>query len=192
MQNTIRIQGQNIEFSLRQSRLSKRLRLSVHTDGRIAVSAPKRVSLARVKLFIEENADWLLLRLAEISAKPQIARPPKHSAKEIITYKRQARVLVNQRIAVLNKQYGFRFGRISIRNQKSRWGSCSKKGNLNFNYRIVLLPPEHADYIIVHELCHLKEFNHSKKFWDLVAAAAPNYKQLRKELRSHIGGAGLL
>lgn len=192
MTHTVRIHDQDVEFSLRQSNLSKRLRMSVHSDGRITVSAPKRLSLVRIKSFMEGNADWLLLRLAEIAAQPQAARQPKHSAKEILDYKRQARALVRDRIAVLNRQYGFRFGTVAIRNQKSRWGSCSKKGNLNFNYRIALLPQEHADYIIVHELCHLKEFNHSKKFWDLVNIAVPNYKQLRKDLRTSLGAPSLL
>jgi hypothetical protein len=64
-----------------------------------------------------------------------------------------------------------------------RWGSCSKKGNLNFNYKIALLPQRHSDYVIVHELCHLREFNHSKKFWDLVEQAVPNHRALRTELK---------
>ncbi len=75
------------------------------------------------------------------------------------------------------------YHRVTIRNQSSRWGSCSRKGNLSFNYRIALLPPELADYIIVHELCHLGEFNHSKKFWDLVEKTIPNWPQLRAELK---------
>lgn len=91
--------------------------------------------------------------------------------------------IVHERLIFFNKVYGFKYGRVTIRNVKTRWGSCSKKGNLNFNYRIVFLPKELADYLVVHELCHLGEFNHSQKFWDLVAKAQPNYKKLRKELR---------
>jgi len=100
-----------------------------------------------------------------------------------LKHKEKARVLVMERLAEFNKIYGLAPNRIAIRNTKSRWGSCSKKGNLNFNYRIVFLPPKLADYLVVHELCHIQEFNHSQKFWDLVAVAVPDYKKLRKELR---------
>ena len=98
-------------------------------------------------------------------------------------YKEVARLLVLQRIARFNAFYQFNINRVSIKNTKSRWGSCSKKGNLNFNYKIALLPAELADYVIVHELCHLGEFNHSKKFWDLVAKTIPNYLQLKKRFQ---------
>lgn len=81
--------------------------------------------------------------------------------------------------------YTFSYKKISIKNVSSRWGSCSRKGNLNFNFRLALLPPELADYIIVHELCHLGEFNHSKKFWDLVALTIPNWQKLRNGLKEH-------
>ena len=86
---------------------------------------------------------------------------------------------MHARIAHINGFYGFIVGRVSIRNQKSRWGSCSKKGNLNFNYRLALIPPSLADYVIAHELCHLKEFNHGKKFWELIEKTIPDH-QLRR------------
>ncbi len=98
-------------------------------------------------------------------------------------YKEDARSLVHTKIAELNAHYGYKVGRVSIRNTKSRWGSCSKQGNLNFNYKVLFLPSHIADYIIVHELCHLKEFNHSPNFWNLVAELVPNHKAIRKELK---------
>ena len=101
------------------------------------------------------------------------------------THKEAARALVHARLSAFNDLYGFTYGRVSIKNQKTMWGSCSKQGNLNFNYRLVLLPPELADYVIVHELCHLQELNHSRRFWDLVAQTLPQYPRLRMELRSH-------
>lgn len=104
---------------------------------------------------------------------------------DYLKYKNQTATLVKNRLEYFNLIYNFKYNRIVIRNQKTRWGSCSKKGNLNFNYKIILLSPKQADYIIVHELCHLKEFNHSGKFWDLVAQAVPDYKEIRSSLRTN-------
>ena len=102
---------------------------------------------------------------------------------EYILNKEYARAFVHDRLQVLNQYYCFDYKRVSIRNQRTRWGSCSKRGNLNFNYRIASLPVHLADYIIVHELCHLKEFNHSQAFWNLVARAIADYRDRRRELR---------
>jgi len=106
------------------------------------------------------------------------------NARQYRLLKDQAHMLVLQRIDQLNAHYGFQIGRISIRNQKTRWGSCSKTGNISFNYKIALLSPDLCDYVIVHELCHLKEFNHKKEFWDLVGQTIPDYKQRRAYLKA--------
>lgn len=98
---------------------------------------------------------------------------------------REARRDVAERLVRLNREYGYKIGKVAIRKQKSRWGSCSQKGNLNFNVRIVFLPDHLRDYVIVHELCHLGEFNHSKVFWDLVARTVPDWKTRRKELHRY-------
>jgi predicted metal-dependent hydrolase len=89
------------------------------------------------------------------------------------------------RAAELAGKYGFRINKVSVRNQKTRWGSCSARGNLSFNYNLVQYKKEIIDYVIVHELCHLKEMNHSEKFWHLVEKFCPDYKILRKELKKH-------
>ena len=109
-------------------------------------------------------------------------RKPKNN-KKYLEYKEVARELVNSRLKFWNEHYKLKYGRVSIRNQRSRWGSCSSKRNLNFNYKITLLPSHLADYVIIHELCHLKVFNHSQTFWDLVAEKAPNYLELVSELK---------
>ncbi len=85
-----------------------------------------------------------------------------------------------------NAHYALSFNKVAIRNQRTRWGSCSKKGNLNFHYRITELPESLADYLIVHELCHLAELNHSKKFWALVGETIPDHKVRRKALARHV------
>ncbi len=112
------------------------------------------------------------------------------SKKDFAEHKARAEVIVRERIEYFNTNpvapnggYHFAVGKVTVRNQRSRWGSCSRKGNLNFNYRIALLPAHLADYVIVHELCHLGEFNHSRAFWNLVAQAVPDYAKCRAELR---------
>ncbi len=108
---------------------------------------------------------------------------PKISQKDYIKYKSVVRQLILDRLAYLNQFYGYTYKRVAIRKSKTRWGSCSKLGNLNFNYRLIFLTPEQVDLIIVHELCHLGEFNHSKNFWFLVAKVIPNYKEIGKSLK---------
>lgn len=104
------------------------------------------------------------------------------SRKQYLLHKEKARAHVKERVEYFNKHYNLPVGKIAIRNQKSRWGSCSRRGNLNFNYKLALLPPELCDYVIVHEICHIKEFNHGQNFWNLVAETIPNHKELRKRL----------
>ena len=99
------------------------------------------------------------------------------------THKEQARALVKSRLEHFNQFYGFSYGRVAIKNLRSRWGSCSQKRNLNFNYRILFLPTDLQDYVIVHELCHLAEFNHSAQFWAQMQRVMPDARQRRTELR---------
>lgn len=101
---------------------------------------------------------------------------------EYAKHKELARKFTHEKLEEFNHHYGFFWGRVAIRNQRSRWGSCSKKGNLNFNYRIINLPTPLAEYIIVHELCHLRELNHSKRFWALVSQTIPDHAKRRRAL----------
>lgn len=104
--------------------------------------------------------------------------------KHYVAHKETARELVLLRLAHFNQFYNLTWNRVAIRNQRRCWGSCSAKGNLNFNYKIQFLPPHLRDYIIVHELCHLMHLHHGQEFWDLVAQQLPNYKMLLTELRA--------
>ncbi len=97
--------------------------------------------------------------------------------------RKMAHDLVCSRLQYFNQFYNLKYHKVSIRNQKTRWGSCSSRGNLSFNVKILFLDKELQDYLIVHELCHLKEFNHSKDFWALVEKQIPNYKYLHNKIR---------
>jgi predicted metal-dependent hydrolase len=172
-----------INFILKRNRRSRGVRLSVYCDGSCVVSAPYFVSEDAIRSYVREKSDWIRNTLQKFMPfKPRVRRI--NSKAQYAKYKEAARKLVELRLPELNKVYGFKTSRIAIRNQKSRWGSCSAKGNLNFNYKIALLPPHLADYLIVHELCHLREFNHSQNFWDLVAKAVPDYRLARAELKN--------
>ncbi len=113
----------------------------------------------------------------------RVVRPRRGTKMQYAKHKAAALTMAKDKIAYFNDFYQFNVNRISIKNQKSRWGSCSKKGNLNFNYKIALLPQEMSDYVIVHELCHLGQFNHSPAFWKLVAKTIPHYKSIKKQFK---------
>lgn len=100
-------------------------------------------------------------------------------------YRREAQRIIPDRVAALASALGYRYGRITIRDQRTRWGSCSARGNLNFNWRLVMAPPEVLDYVSLHELCHLQELNHSPRFWRLVGRVCPQYQTYRLWLRQY-------
>lgn len=109
-------------------------------------------------------------------------RPTAASQRAHIEHKNDVKKLIMERLEFYNASYGYKYGRVTIKNQSSRWGSCSSKGNINFNYRLKFLSEKLRDYVIVHELCHLGQLNHSQAFWDLVARTMPDYRELRAEL----------
>ena len=98
---------------------------------------------------------------------------------------RMALARIRERLAFYAPRVGGRFGRVTIREQKTRWGSCTGKGNLNFNWKLIMAPPQCLDYVVIHELCHLHEFNHSPRFWALVSGQMPEYDVWRKWLKRH-------
>lgn len=101
-----------------------------------------------------------------------------------LQHREQARTVITQRVEYFAQKYGFTYNRIAIKNTRSRWGSCSSKGNLNFNYRLLFLSAELRDYVVIHELCHLREMNHSSRFWAQVEAIMPEYKTHRAALHA--------
>ncbi len=178
----IKLDNENYQYNLRRRRYGKYVRLTIEPDGTLTVTAPATYPMFLVKKFLSSRALWIKKNLAKVLANPSILGI-RHSEAEIKKYKLYTRRLVEDRLRHFNQFYQLEVRRIAVRCQKSRWGSCSSKKYLNFNYRICLLPAELADYIIVHELCHIKEMNHSPRFWTLVHQTIPDYKNLEKLLK---------
>lgn len=178
-------------YEIQESGRTRHLRITIHPDGRVVITKPLHISNRAVETFVIKRRAWIdqtLARLKKQETKygPPLTLPrPRRNSTAYKEARSKTRTLVTERLSNFNKIYNFTYGTISIRDQKTRWGSCSAKGNLSFNYRIGFLPQELADYVIVHELCHTKEHNHSKKFWDLVARTVPNHAKLRKELHRY-------
>ncbi len=185
MLSIVKASGRDLEYILRVSDKAKRGRITINHNGEVIVTKPKRVSLETVEKFLISKSEWVFKKLEKFK---NLANrlDTKNTKKEYLENKESALALAKSRIQYFNNIYNFKFNSVTIKNQKTRWGSCSKRGNLNFNYKIALLPSHVSDYIIVHELCHLKEFNHSQRFWDLVAIAIPDYLVIRKELKGEL------
>jgi len=175
----------DLSYIIKTVRRSRHVRLSVHPDGRVIVTKPYFLSQASAEAFLCSKADWIRDKIKYFQDNPALLAKP-HDHSDYLRRKEEARRLVMNRLEYFNGFYGFKYKRISIRDQKTRWGSCSRAGNLNFSYRILELSPAAADYIIVHELCHLSEFNHSSRFWALVAKTISDYSARRRELRGKI------
>lgn len=180
-QKTIILCEREVRYALKRSKRTKRMRLSVGDGGALSVTIPHLFPEQFVERFIREHAEWILKQIArfETAGNKRFAH---YGRSHYLEHKEAARQLAQDRLAHFNRLYDFTYGTISIRDQKTRWGSCSRSGNLNFNYKLAVVPEHIADYVIVHELCHCREFNHSKAFWELVARAIPNHRAIRREL----------
>lgn len=146
-------------------------------QGRVLIRAPLRASSAEISRFLQEKRPWIELHLAKSRAREEAVRNISPlTAAEIVSLARQASVVIPPRVAWYARQIGVTYGRITIRRQRSRWGSCSSRGNLNFNCLLMLAPPEVLDSVIVHELCHRKHMNHSAAFYSEVLRVFPDYR----------------
>ncbi len=194
-----------IKYKKVVSSRAKHLRLSVAPDGTVTITVPAK----RTALFATVYSDYAIDRWVtgkqawiekvqegfrkkrERRAKQELKSPRislpmlRRGTKAYATAREDARQLVTERLAYFNSFYGFRYGTISIRDQKTRWGSCSAAGNLAFNFRIVHIAPELSDYLVVHELCHTKHHNHSEAFWAEVERTIPDCKSRRKALKRY-------
>ena len=156
------------------------------TDEGLVVRAPLHASQREIERVLRRHREWILRRMADkeimqakIRQKGLLTQP------EIKALADQARTYIPQRVAYYAPLLGVQPGRITIRTQKTRWGSCSAKGNLNFNCLLMLTPPEVIDSVVVHELCHLLEMNHSQKFYNHVLSVFPDYRRQHAWLRKN-------
>ena len=149
--------------------------------GEVTVRAPWHTPTREIRRILEAKRDWIEKGLAEIRAREAA---PKLTEAETRDLAKQARKVIPGRAAYWARQAGVTYGQIAIRKQKTRWGSCSAKGNLNFNCLLMLCPEDVLDYVIVHELCHRKELNHSPRFWAEVERILPEYRKPLKWLRT--------
>lgn len=164
----------------------KTIALEVKPDLTVTIRVPRYMPEREIRRFLREKETWIKKHVEQ-----QRQRNERYEAQgckpltntELNELAEKAVAYIPQRVAYFAGQMGVTYGRITIRNQKTRWGSCSSKGNLNFNCLLMLTPPQVIDYVVVHELCHRKEMNHSKAFWNEVEQVLPDYKESREWLR---------
>lgn len=171
-----------MEYTLKRSVRARTVRLAIYPDGAVVVTAPRFFGLEAIERFVMRHSEWIREKVEKTKDRTVI----RIARRDIPALKKQALALAHARCEYFAGIYGLTYRKISIRAQKTRWGSCSQSGNLSFNYKIAVLPSHIADYVIVHELCHLVEFNHKKKFWDTVAKTVPDHKMIRKEIRNTV------
>ena len=165
----------------------KTIALQIKGDGRIIVRAPLRMAAKDIQRFVDSKAAWIVKHLAIIQQRQQPVASA-FTAEQLHQLADAAKQDIPRRAVRFAALVGVTYGRIAIRAQKSRWGSCSGKGNLNFNCLLMLCPEDVRDYVVVHELCHRKELNHSPRFWAEVEKVLPGYRMQRKWLKENGGG----
>lgn len=183
MRNEWESNGLKIEIR-RSSR--KSLALEVKPGGQVVARVPVSATDIMVKEFLEKHWKWILekrrlmLERAE-NRETTHATPPHQLTSEEIE---KIKAMFGRKVAYFSEKMGVTYGQITIRNQKTRWGSCSSKGNLNFNYQLYYLPEELLDYVVIHELAHRRHMNHSPEFWKEVERYCPDYPERRKKLKN--------
>ncbi len=181
---------QKIEL-VRSNRRS--ISIEVTQDLRVIVRAPRRLSEKEINRFVGEKADWIDIHLRKMKERQNELADEQSKAlseQDIRLLTTRAKRVFPPKVKKFAEIIGVTYGNITIRMQKSRWGSCSGKGNLNFNCLLMNAPEEIVDYVVVHELCHRKEMNHSPRFWAEVEKVLPDYKERRKWLKENGGKLG--
>ncbi len=180
-----RLALEKIEYIIKKSR-RRTISVQISSDCRLIIKAPLFATTSEVESFLKEKRDWIKKQLERTRAQSQLASSLGIlSEKEIRKLKRDAKKIIPQRVEHYAKLSGITYNRIFIRLQKSRWGSCSAEGNLNFNALLALMPLEVLDSVVVHELCHRRHMNHSNAFYDEVLKIFPDYKKWDKWLKQN-------
>ena len=164
----------------------KTVAIQVNSDLSVTVRAPRSASEKDIEEILKKKEAWISKHIEKIKkTKERLEADPteKLTREKVIALAEEALKVIPARVEYFARVIGVTYGKITIRNQKTRWGSCSSKGNLNFNCLLMLAPPEVLDYVVVHELCHRKQMNHSKAFWSEVEKVLPDYKEARKWLK---------
>ncbi len=159
----------------------KTLAIQVKPDGRIIVRAPKRLSDCKIEKFVSDNEEWI--HKARIQVMETAKKRRLFTEEDRRAGMEAAANDIPGRVSYFAGRMGVDYGKITIRGQKTRWGSCSSKGNLNFNWKLMLLPENVRDYVVVHELAHRREMNHSAAFWAVVEEELPDYRERQKLLK---------
>ncbi|MDD4689668.1 MAG: M48 family metallopeptidase [Eubacteriales bacterium] len=164
----------------------KTISIEITKELSVLVRAPFSMSDKMIADFVMQKRKWIEKHIGLMRERNEKnANTIEFTEDEIKALSKKARELIPQRVAYYSKIIGVDYGRITIRNQATRWGSCSAKGNLNFNCLLILAPQEVLDYVVVHELCHRKEMNHSKRFWREVGKILPDYEVHIKWLKDN-------
>ena len=164
----------------------KTVAIQVNSDLSVTVRAPRSASEKDIEEILKKKEAWISKHIEKIKKtkeRLEAESTEKLTREKVIALAEEALKVIPERVEYFAKVIGVTYGKITIRNQKTRWGSCSSKGNLNFNCLLMLAPPEVLDYVVVHELCHRKQMNHSKAFWLEVEKVLPDYKEVRKWLK---------
>ena len=173
----VEIGGMLVEVHVRRSERARATRATFRPGKPPEIVVPAATSEAGVDRAIAAHGAWLARQLERAPA-PSLAFPPLTAAEG----RRRTRAAVEEVAPAHAKRLGVTYGRIAVRDQRTRWGSCSSRGTLSFNWRLALAPPEVLEYVVVHELCHLREQNHSQRFWRLVEAVYPRYDERERWL----------
>lgn len=176
---------EKIQYIIQKSR-RRTISVQITPDQKLLIKAPSYTSIKEVEDFLHEKRDWILKQMSRTQKQnKEAALMGILTEKEIRKLKRDAKKIIPERVQHYAELSGITYNRIFIRLQKSRWGSCSAEGNLNFNALLALMPLEVLDSVVVHELCHRRHMNHSKAFYDEVLKIIPDYKKWDKWLKQN-------